>query len=109
MAWWRDFQERMPDVSPDERALELALGVSACFSPGTDGVPQLPVDTATGEIREVTWRKWLAWDSVRMSPDHADQALFVDRAGRSATSPTAPVPSASAGGVPAALRPAESG
>jgi hypothetical protein len=41
MAWWRDFQERMPDVSPDERALELALGVSACFSPGPDGVPQL--------------------------------------------------------------------
>ena len=73
MVWWRDFQERMPDVSPDERALELALGVSACFSPGTDGVPQLPVDTATGEIREDIWRKWLAWDPVRMIPDHAEQ------------------------------------
>ena len=73
MVWWRDFEERMPDVSPDERVLELALGVSACFSPGTDGVPQLPVNTATGEIREDIWRKWLAWDPVRMIPDHAEQ------------------------------------
>jgi hypothetical protein len=73
MAWWRDFQARIPDVSPDERVLELALGVSACFSPGTDGVPQLPVDTATGEIRQDIWRKWLAWDPVRMIPGHAEQ------------------------------------
>jgi S-formylglutathione hydrolase FrmB len=74
MAWWRDFQQRLPAVfSEQERAIELMLGVAACFSPGANGVPLLPMDTTTGEIRPDVWQKWLAWDPVRMIPGHAEQ------------------------------------
>jgi S-formylglutathione hydrolase FrmB len=73
MKWWQDFQRRLPDVSAQERAMELALGVAACFSPGTDGVPRLPMDTKTGEILPDVWQEWLSWDPVRMIPGHADQ------------------------------------
>jgi S-formylglutathione hydrolase FrmB len=73
MAWWRDFQARWPDVRPAERMLQYVLGVSACFSPGPDGDPVLPVDTRTGEIRPDAWHRWLDWDPVRMIPHHAGQ------------------------------------
>ena len=73
MAWWHDFQARCPDVRPGERILEYVLGVSACFSPDSAGVPVVPVDTRTGELREDAWRKWLSWDPVRMIPQHPDQ------------------------------------
>jgi S-formylglutathione hydrolase FrmB len=72
-AWWADFQARCPDVLPGERRLEYVLGVSACFSPGAEGVPVLPVDTRTGELREDVWRRWLHWDPVRMIPRYRDQ------------------------------------
>ncbi len=68
--WWADFQGRCPDVQPVERMLEYVLGVAACFSPGADGVPQLPVDTRTGELRPDIWSRWLDWDPVRMIPRH---------------------------------------
>jgi S-formylglutathione hydrolase FrmB len=73
MAWWRDFQARWPDVRPAERMLQYVLGVSACFSPGPDGEPVLPVDTRTGEIQPGAWHRWLDWDPVRMIPRHAGQ------------------------------------
>jgi S-formylglutathione hydrolase FrmB len=60
-------------VRPAERLLQYVLGVSACFSPGPDGAPVLPVDTRTGEIRPDAWRRWLDWDPVRMIPRHAGQ------------------------------------
>jgi S-formylglutathione hydrolase FrmB len=72
-AWWADFQTRYPDVLPDERILEYILGVAACFSPDAQGVPALPVDTRTGELRDDIWHQWLDWDPVRMIPRHADQ------------------------------------
>jgi S-formylglutathione hydrolase FrmB len=71
LAWWEDFQDRLPDVRPDERILEYVLGVSACFSPGPGGVPQLPVDTRTGELSPDAWQRWLDWDPVRMIPRYA--------------------------------------
>src|SRR5581483_4314326 len=73
MTWWNDFQARCPDVLPGERILEYVLGVSACFSPDSEGAPVLPVDTRTGQLREDVWRKWLSWDPVRMIPQHPDQ------------------------------------
>jgi S-formylglutathione hydrolase FrmB len=72
-AWWTDFQARCPDVLPGDRRLEYVLGVAACFSPGAEGIPVLPVDTRTGELREDVWRQWLDWDPVRMIPRHPDQ------------------------------------
>ncbi len=72
-AWWADFQARCPDVQLSDRILEYVLGVAACFSPGADGAPQLPVDTRTGEMRQDVWRQWLGWDPVRMIPRYAGQ------------------------------------
>jgi len=72
-AWWADFQARCPDVRQDDRILEYVLGVAACFSPGADGAPQLPVDTRTGEMKQDIWRQWLDWDPVRMIPRYAGQ------------------------------------
>jgi S-formylglutathione hydrolase FrmB len=72
-AWWADFQARCPDAQLSDRILEYVLGVAACFSPGADGAPQLPVDTRTGELRQDIWRQWLDWDPVRMIPRYAGQ------------------------------------
>jgi Putative esterase len=83
LAWWQDFQARMPDDRPGERMLEYLLGVSACFSPGTGGVPVLPVDTRTGELNADAWHSWLDWDPVRMIPRYAGplrslRAVWID-------------------------------
>ena len=83
LAWWEDFQDRMPEVRPGERVLEYLLGVSACFSPGDDAAPQLPFDTTTGEIETDVWARWLDWDPVRMVPRYADalrslHAIWID-------------------------------
>jgi S-formylglutathione hydrolase FrmB len=72
-AWWADFRARCPDAQPSDRILEYVLGLAACFSPGADGAPQLPVDTRTGEMRQDIWRQWLDWDPVRMIPRYAGQ------------------------------------
>jgi pimeloyl-ACP methyl ester carboxylesterase len=72
-AWWTEFQARYPSVLPGEPRLQYVLGVAACFSPDAQGIPVLPVDTRTGELREDIWRQWLAWDPVRMIPHHLDQ------------------------------------
>lgn len=81
--WWADFTARVAFTRPeDERLLEL-LGVSACFSPGADGVPQLPFDPCTGALRPEVWERWLRWDPVRMAPGHAaalrsQRAIWID-------------------------------
>ncbi|MFI5731126.1 alpha/beta hydrolase [Kribbella sp. NPDC051587] len=82
-AWWADFTTRTAFTKPeDERLLEL-LGVSACFSPDADGRPELPFDPVTGALRPAVWERWLRWDPVRMSPDHAEalrsqRAIWID-------------------------------
>ena len=71
--WWAGFQARCPNVLPGDRLVEYVLGVAACFSPGPDGTPQIPVNTRTGELRPDVWQQWLDWDPVRMIPRHPDQ------------------------------------
>jgi S-formylglutathione hydrolase FrmB len=73
LAWWQEFRARCPDVRPGDRELEYVLGISACFSPDSEGVPVLPVDARTGELRAQVWRRWLDWDPVRMIPGHSEQ------------------------------------
>ncbi|ADB31642.1 putative esterase [Kribbella flavida DSM 17836] len=81
--WWHDFSTRVAFTKPeDERLLEL-LGVSACFSPGPDGTPELPFDPHTGQLRADVWERWLRWDPVRMAPAHAStlrslRAIWID-------------------------------
>jgi hypothetical protein len=82
-AWWEDFGTRPAFTRPEDHLLLMALGVSACFSAQDDGTPVLPFDPHTGRLRDNVWERWLAWDPVRMVPDHADalrslRALWID-------------------------------
>lgn len=49
-------------------------GYAAAYSPDPQhpGKALLPFDIATGRLIEDVWAQWLAWDPVRMAPDHAD-------------------------------------
>ncbi|GAA1964041.1 alpha/beta hydrolase [Amycolatopsis minnesotensis] len=81
--WWDDFRSRVAFTKQEDLRLLEILGVSACFSPGADGTPELPFDPRTGAIREEVWARWLRWDPVRMVPEHADalrsqRAIWID-------------------------------
>ena len=57
--------------------------MAACYSANEDGTIDLPFDTATGELRDDVWQRWLAWDPVRMARRHADalrgmRAIYID-------------------------------
>jgi hypothetical protein len=82
-AWLADFRSRPAFTKPEDGNLLQLIGVSACFSPGADGKPELPFDPATGVLRPETWQRWLDWDPVRMVPDHAEavrslRAVWID-------------------------------
>ncbi|WP_410622631.1 alpha/beta hydrolase [Amycolatopsis sp. cmx-8-4] len=81
--WWADFRARPAFTKPEDANLLQLIGVSACFSPGDDGRPELPFDPATGVLRPETWQRWLDWDPVRMAPGHAEalrslRAVWID-------------------------------
>lgn len=81
--WWADFRARPAFTKPEDANLLQLIGVSACFSPGADGRPELPFDPATGVLRPETWQRWLDWDPVRMAPGHAEalrslRAVWID-------------------------------
>lgn len=83
MAWWKDFQARLPLTRPDDMAALMVLGVSACFSASGDGTPILPFDPRTGRLVDDVWQRWLDWDPVRMVPRYADalrglEAVWLD-------------------------------
>lgn len=48
--------------------------MAACYSPDEDrpGEVVLPFDIDTGKLIDDVWRRWLAWDPVRMAARHAD-------------------------------------
>jgi S-formylglutathione hydrolase FrmB len=70
--WWADFNSRIAFTRKADQTLLGVLGVTACFSAGDDGKPELPFDPRTGVIREDVWRRWLDWDPVRMVPEYAE-------------------------------------
>jgi hypothetical protein len=83
MAWWDDFRSRVSFTKEEDMMLLGLLGVAACFSAREDGTVELPFDPVTGVLRAETWRRWLAWDPVRMVPRHADalrslRAIWID-------------------------------
>src|SRR5438094_71307 len=60
--------------------------LAAAFSPREDGSVDLPFDPETGEVVPEVWERWLAWDPVRLVPQHVDtlrglRGLWID-AGR---------------------------
>jgi S-formylglutathione hydrolase FrmB len=70
-AFWAAMLEQS---RPSEQAMAAVntIAMAACYSPGPDGEPELPIDIADGSLREDVWRRWLALDPVRMLPDHLD-------------------------------------
>jgi hypothetical protein len=82
-AWWIDFNRRTAFTKDADEVLLMTLGCSACFSPDDAGVPVLPFDPATGQLRPDVWQRWLDWDPVRMVDRYADalrslRAVWID-------------------------------
>ncbi len=81
--WWAEFQQRVSFTKPEDEDLLLLYGVTACFTPGTDGRPELPFDPRTGVLKPEVWQRWLEWDPVRMVPKYAEamrsmRAIWID-------------------------------
>jgi S-formylglutathione hydrolase FrmB len=81
--WWSDFRSRTAFVKEADDHLLMLLGCTACFSADDDGVPVLPFDPRTGQLRPDVWDRWLAWDPVRMVDRYADalrslHAIWID-------------------------------
>lgn len=70
LAWWEQFRADPQIRGSGDAAVLTALGVAACFSAAADGTPTLPFDPVTGVLVQDVWDRWLAWDPVRMVPQH---------------------------------------
>ncbi len=86
-AFWADLRSRLGRPKTTDGSLLNVYCMAACYSADADGTVQLPFDLQTGRLRPDIWARWLAWDPVRMAPDHADdlrgmRAIWID-AGRS--------------------------
>ena len=48
-------------------------GYAAAYSPdpAQPGKALIPVDLETGRLVDAVWEQWLAWDPVRLAPEHA--------------------------------------
>jgi S-formylglutathione hydrolase FrmB len=81
--FWEDFRSRPAFSKDSDGTLLNDYCMAACYSTDEDGTVQLPYDTATGDLREDVWARWLAWDPVRMAPERVDalrslRAIYVD-------------------------------
>jgi len=81
--FWEDFRSRPALAKDSDHTLLNDYCMAACYSADEDGTVQLPYDTDTGELRPEIWERWLAWDPVRMAPQHADalrsqKAIYID-------------------------------
>ena len=81
--FWADFRNRPAFSKSADHVLLNVYAMAACYSTDEDGTVQLPFDPATGELLEDVWRRWLAWDPVRMVESHAEalrslRAIYVD-------------------------------
>ena len=82
-AFWEDFRSRPAFTRGADAHLMNIWAMAACYSANEDGSVDLPFDIHTGELREDVWRRWLAWDPVRMVPAHAEtlrnlRAIYID-------------------------------
>ena len=65
------FFERLTDADPfDWSRYGTALSIYAMAAAYSDGA--LPFEIETGRLIDDVWRRWLAWDPVRMAARHAD-------------------------------------
>jgi S-formylglutathione hydrolase FrmB len=81
--FWEDFRSRPALSKANDDFLLNEWCMAACYSTDEDGTVRLPFDPGTGEIVPEVWERWLAWDPVRMVPQHADdlrsmKAIYID-------------------------------
>ena len=81
--FWDDFRSRPAFSKSNDHALLNLYAMAACYSGNEDGSVDLPFDTATGQLDEGVWARWLEWDPVRMVDRYADalrglRAVYVD-------------------------------
>jgi len=84
--FWQDFRSRPAMSKKSDGVLLNLYCMAACYSADRDGTVRLPFELATGRTDEAVWRRWLAWDPVRMVPRYAAalrslKAIYLD-AGR---------------------------
>ena len=82
-AFWKDFRSRPAFTKGTDFPLLNIYAMAACYSANEDGTVDLPFDTATGQLDDAVWARWLAWDPVRMVDGHADalrglRAIYID-------------------------------
>jgi putative esterase len=85
--FWEDFRGRPAFSKDTDGELLNEWCMAACYSTDEDGTVRLPFDPATGQLIPDTWERWLAWDPVRMVPNHADglrsmKAIYIDAANK---------------------------
>lgn len=81
--FWDDFRSRPAMSKETDASLVMTYGVAACFSAEEDGTVRLPFELETGRLVPEVWKRWLAWDPVRMAPGYADalrglRAIYLD-------------------------------
>jgi S-formylglutathione hydrolase FrmB len=82
-AFWKDFRSRPAFTKGTDFPLLNIYAMAACYSANEDGTVELPFDTATGQLDDGVWERWLAWDPVRMVDRYADalrglRAVYID-------------------------------
>ena len=85
--FWQDFRSRPAFSKERDNHLLNDWCMAACYSTDDDGTVRLPYDPATGRLVPEIWERWLAWDPVRMVPNHAPglramRAIYVDAGSR---------------------------
>ena len=81
--FWADLRSRPAMHKESDGNLLNDWCMAACYSAEADGTVRLPYDTATGELIDEVWQRWLTFDPVRMVPDHADalrglRGIYID-------------------------------
>ncbi|GAC1366779.1 MAG: alpha/beta hydrolase-fold protein [Ktedonobacteraceae bacterium] len=81
--FWKDFHSRPAFTKGYDSILLNDWCMAACYSADPDGTIRLPYNTLTGELVPDVWERWLAWDPVRMVPQHVEamrsmKAIYID-------------------------------
>lgn len=85
--FWASFRNRVPFTQSGDEGPMNDWCMAACYSADPDGTVRLPYDLETGELIPEVWERWLAWDPVRMAPQHAEslrsmKAIYIDAGNR---------------------------
>jgi enterochelin esterase family protein len=65
----------MPKKSNEAVTAVNIAAMAMAYSPNPSKLPyrfDLPFDPSTGEMNDAVWARWLAWDPLRMAPQHVD-------------------------------------